>query len=190
MGREDNKLRDQLNFSVPVAPRTDQEVIERKQAAVSPQGSQDDSRPRRATDSALTEPEGETLPPMPPVPRRNHTHSPHGGLAPPSPETSRTDDHSSLTNEIQEFSDARQKELTLAVEEASRRQYLGGSGGEEVYVKVDGNGRILDLHVSHRLLKTEQSRTISALLMSAIAHARSKAASDWMAALSLGIEAD
>ncbi|MEU9018286.1 YbaB/EbfC family nucleoid-associated protein [Actinomadura sp. NPDC048394] len=188
MSKDDSSLKDQLNVSVPKAPRTAQEIQERKRAAAYHRKHVVDGQdhPPETPTKGSPAPEARLLvPPM--TPYRTAPSSTKEALS-SEPTTSDLIEVSLKVDENQKFLEVQQNKLALTLEQASSRQYTGGSNRNGVMVTVDGNGSILQLHVSPHLLKHEQSKLISTRIMSAISQARSKAAEDWAASLLLEIE--
>ncbi|HEU5027538.1 MAG TPA: YbaB/EbfC family nucleoid-associated protein [Spirillospora sp.] len=190
MSRRDNKLRRQLNVSVPSAPRSDEEVEERKRRASSKQGSEESKYFCGTTECSEIVPDAEVPSFVEALPRRYYVHPVRREPAAPLPPTPDVGNTLSDNHDVREFTEARQKKIELVVEKASRRLYTEEGKDREVSVKIDGNGQIIDLSVSNYLLRREQSQTISALVMSVITRARSKAARDWMTSLPAENEVD
>ncbi|MFB4299321.1 YbaB/EbfC family nucleoid-associated protein [Actinomadura sp. NTSP31] len=188
MSKDDNSLKAQLNVSVPKAPRTAQEVQERRRAAAYHRNNVDDGQPDRSaapTESPLGPEARSFVPPTAQYRILPLTPEDAQSLEPAASDLSKV---ALNADENQNLLEVQQNKLALTIEEASSRQYTGGSSNNGAIVTVDGNGCILQLHISPHLLKREQSKTIATLIMSAISQARSMAAKDWAASLWSEIE--
>ncbi|MEU6748928.1 YbaB/EbfC family nucleoid-associated protein [Spirillospora sp. NPDC046719] len=180
MSENDKNLRDQLNVSISNAPRTSEEIEDRRRAAARRQ------RVRIDVDSDSMAREDRYLEPQ----LDRHTQAaifkrelfvkPQEETPIPSSTSPASGGDLSNVKDVQNYGNVHLKQIADLAEKASSRRYVGESRNKEVRVAVDGNGGLLSMGVSHRMLRKEQSRIVSSHIIAAIEQARTKASSDWL----------
>ncbi|MDL4817681.1 YbaB/EbfC family nucleoid-associated protein [Actinomadura opuntiae] len=175
-----NRLRDELNISISNAPRTAEDIEDRRRAAARRQGRGSGiGSTGRTLDNGESEIE-ESIPTQASTARgdKDLNAEEKVSLSPSTPSTA--GDSIQSAENIRSFQEKRHEILALVIDEASLRQYTAKSPEKGICVTVDGNGRLLDMSVSPDMLKTQQSKVISSLIMTVIAQARAGATSDWL----------